>query len=61
MGEILWRESPVDADLVIDAGLEPRGERLRAGLWHQDDGLIRTATWRTFISPARSCASTACG
>ena len=65
MGEILARQSPVDADLVISV---PRlgqrgGERVRAasGL-PKDDGLIENRyVSAPSSSRARSCASAACG
>ena len=59
------REAPVDADLVIpvpDSGNPAARGFARASGLPQDDGLSRTATSRArSSSPARSCASTACG
>ncbi len=57
MGEILWRESPVDADLVIpvpDSGnAAARGVARAAGL-PQDDGFIKNRyVARTFIQPGQ--------
>ncbi len=57
MGEILWRESPVDADLVIaipDSGnAAARGLARAAGL-PQDDGFIKNRyVARTFIQPGQ--------
>ncbi len=65
MGEILWREAPVAADLVIPVpGL--RATR-RRGAWPGRPACPRTtASSRTATSPARSssparsCAGTAC-
>ena len=66
MGEILWREAPVEADLVIavpDSGnpaAPPATRRRRAS--PRTTASSRTATSRArSSSPARSCASTACG
>jgi amidophosphoribosyltransferase len=54
MGEILWREAPVEADLVIPVPGPPGCPRTTAS--------SRTATWRVrSSSPARSYAATACG
>ncbi|MGA9858748.1 MAG: amidophosphoribosyltransferase, partial [Solirubrobacteraceae bacterium] len=57
MGEILWRESPVEADLVIpvpDSGnAAARGLARAAGL-PQDDGFIKNRyVARTFIQPGQ--------
>src|SRR5205823_772191 len=57
MGEILWREAPVDADLVIpvpDSGnAAARGVARAAGL-PQDDGFIKNRyVARTFIQPGQ--------
>ncbi len=57
MGEILWRESPVDADLVIavpDSGnAAARGVARASGL-PQDDGFIKNRyVARTFIQPGQ--------
>jgi amidophosphoribosyltransferase len=57
MGEILWRESPVDADLVIavpDSGnAAARGLARAAGL-SQDDGFVKNRyVARTFIQPGQ--------
>jgi amidophosphoribosyltransferase len=57
MGEILWRESPVDADLVIpipDSGnAAARGLARAAGI-PQDDGFIKNRyVARTFIQPGQ--------
>ena len=57
MGEILWREAPVDADLVIpvpDSGNPAaRGVARAAGL-PQDDGFIKNRyVARTFIQPGQ--------
>jgi amidophosphoribosyltransferase len=57
MGEILWREAPVDADLVIavpDSGnAAARGLARAAGL-PQDDGFVKNRyVARTFISPGQ--------
>jgi amidophosphoribosyltransferase len=57
MGEILWRESPVDADLVIavpDSGnAAARGLARAAGL-PQDDGFVKNRyVARTFIQPGQ--------
>jgi amidophosphoribosyltransferase len=57
MGEILWREAPVDADLVIsvpDSGNPAAGGFARASGIHQDDGLIKNRyVQRTFIQPGQ--------
>jgi amidophosphoribosyltransferase len=57
MGEILWREAPVDADLVIavpDSGnAAARGLARAAGL-PQDDGFVKNRyVARTFIEPGQ--------
>jgi amidophosphoribosyltransferase len=57
MGELLWREAPVDADLVIpvpDSGnAAARGLARAAGL-PQDDGFIKNRyVARTFIQPGQ--------
>jgi amidophosphoribosyltransferase len=57
MGEILWHEAPVDADLVIpvpDSGnAAARGLARAAGL-PQDDGFIKNRyVARTFIQPGQ--------
>src|SRR6202042_2157982 len=57
MGEILWREAPVEADLVIpvpDSGnAAARGLARAAGL-PQDDGFIKNRyIQRTFIQPGQ--------
>jgi amidophosphoribosyltransferase len=57
MGEILWREAPVDADLVIavpDSGnAAARGLARAAGLL-QDDGFVKNRyVARTFIQPGQ--------
>jgi amidophosphoribosyltransferase len=57
MGELLWRESPVDADLVIavpDSGnAAARGLARAAGL-PQDDGFVKNRyVARTFIQPGQ--------
>jgi len=57
MGEILWREAPVDADLVIavpDSGnAAARGLARAAGL-PQDDGFVKNRyVARTFIQPGQ--------
>jgi amidophosphoribosyltransferase len=57
MGEILWREAPVDADLVIsvpDSGNPAANGFARASGIHQDDGLIKNRyVARTFIQPGQ--------
>ena len=57
MGEILWRESPVDADLVIsvpDSGNPAANGFARASGIPQDDGLIKNRyVARTFIQPGQ--------
>ena len=57
MGEILWREAPVEADLVIavpDSGnAAARGLAREAGL-PQDDGFVKNRyVARTFIQPGQ--------
>ncbi|MHB8533127.1 MAG: amidophosphoribosyltransferase [Solirubrobacteraceae bacterium] len=57
MGEILWREAPVEADLVIavpDSGnAAARGLARAAGL-QQDDGFVKNRyVARTFIQPGQ--------
>ncbi len=66
MGEILWREAPVDADLVIaDPGFRQRrrsrpGPRRRHA--RRTTASSRTVTSRArSSSPVSSCARTACG
>jgi amidophosphoribosyltransferase len=57
MGETLWRESPVDADLVIsvpDSGNPAANGFSRASGIPQDDGLIKNRyVARTFIQPGQ--------
>jgi amidophosphoribosyltransferase len=57
MGEILWRESPVDADLVIpvpDSGNPAARGLARASGLPQDDGFIKNRyVARTFIQPGQ--------
>jgi amidophosphoribosyltransferase len=57
MGEILWREAPVDADLVIsvpDSGNPAANGFARASGISQDDGLIKNRyVARTFIQPGQ--------
>jgi amidophosphoribosyltransferase len=57
MGEILWREAPVDADLVIsvpDSGNPAANGFAHASGIHQDDGLIKNRyVARTFIQPGQ--------
>jgi amidophosphoribosyltransferase len=57
MGEILWREAPVDADLVIsvpDSGNPAASGFARASGIPQDDGLIKNRyVARTFIQPGQ--------
>lgn len=57
MGEILWRESPVEADLVIavpDSGKPAANGFARASGIPQDDGLIKNRyVARTFIQPGQ--------
>jgi amidophosphoribosyltransferase len=57
MGEILWRESPVEADLVIavpDSGNPAAGGYSLASGIPKDDGLIKNRyVARTFIQPGQ--------
>ena len=57
MGEILWRESPVDADVVIavpDSGNAAATGYARASGLPRDDGLIKNRyVARTFIQPGQ--------
>jgi amidophosphoribosyltransferase len=57
MGEILWRESPVDAELVIavpDSGNPAAGGFSNASGIPKDDGLIKNRyVARTFIQPGQ--------
>jgi amidophosphoribosyltransferase len=57
MGEILWRESPVDADLVIavpDSGNPAARGFARASGLPQDDGFVKNRyVARTFIQPGQ--------
>src|SRR4029079_12587488 len=57
MGEILWREAPADADLVIsvpDSGNPAANGFARASGIPQDDGLIKNRyVARTFIQPGQ--------
>jgi amidophosphoribosyltransferase len=57
MGEILWREAPVDADLVIsvpDSGNPAANGFARASGIPQNDGLIKNRyVQRTFIQPGQ--------
>lgn len=57
MGEILWRESPLDADLVIsvpDSGNPAASGFARASGIPKDDGLIKNRyVARTFIEPGQ--------
>ena len=57
MGEILWREAPVDADLVIsvpDSGNPAADGFARASGLPRDDGLIKNRyVARTFIQPGQ--------
>jgi amidophosphoribosyltransferase len=57
MGEILWREAPADADLVIsvpDSGNPAATGFARAGGLLKDDGLIKNRyVARTFIQPGQ--------
>lgn len=57
MGEILWREAPVDADLVIpipDSGNAAARGLARAAKLPQDDGFIKNRyVARTFIQPGQ--------
>jgi amidophosphoribosyltransferase len=57
MGEILWREAPVDADVVIavpDSGNAAAAGYSRASGISRDDGLIKNRyVARTFIQPGQ--------
>jgi amidophosphoribosyltransferase len=57
MGEILWREAPVDADLVVaipDSGNAAARGLARASKIPQDDGFIKNRyVARTFIQPGQ--------
>ncbi len=57
MGEILWREAPVDADLVIavpDSGNPAARGLARAAGLPQDDGFVKNRyVARTFIQPGQ--------
>jgi amidophosphoribosyltransferase len=57
MGEILWREAPVDADVVIpvpDSGNAAARGLARAAELPQDDGFIKNRyVARTFIQPGQ--------
>jgi amidophosphoribosyltransferase len=57
MGEILWRESPVEADLVIavpDSGNAAARGLARASGLPQDDGFVKNRyVARTFIQPGQ--------
>jgi amidophosphoribosyltransferase len=57
MGEILWREAPVDADLVIaipDSGNAAARGLARAAMIPQDDAFIKNRyVARTFIQPGQ--------
>ncbi|MCO5316394.1 MAG: amidophosphoribosyltransferase [Solirubrobacterales bacterium] len=57
MGEILWREAPAEADLVIpvpDSGIPAARGYARASGIPQDDGLIKNRyVARTFIQPGQ--------
>ena len=57
MGEILWREAPVEADLVIavpDSGNPAANGYAQASGIHKDDGLIKNRyVARTFIQPGQ--------
>jgi amidophosphoribosyltransferase len=57
MGEILWREAPLEADLVIsvpDSGNPAANGFARASGIPQDDGLIKNRyVARTFIQPGQ--------
>ena len=57
MGEILWREAPVEADLVIavpDSGNPAASGLARAAGLPQDDGFVKNRyVARTFIQPGQ--------
>ena len=57
MGEILWREAPVDADIVIavpDSGNPAARGLARAAGLPQDDGFVKNRyVARTFIQPGQ--------
>ena len=57
MGEILWRESPVDADVVIpvpDSGSPAAAGYSKASGIPRDDGLVKNRyVARTFIQPGQ--------
>ncbi len=57
MGEILWREAPVDADVVIavpDSGNAAARGLARASGLPQDDGFVKNRyVARTFIQPGQ--------
>ncbi len=57
MGEILWREAPVEADLVIavpDSGNPAARGLARAAGLPQDDGFVKNRyVARTFIQPGQ--------
>ena len=57
MGEILWREAPVDADLIIavpDSGNPAANGYAQASGLPKDDGLIKNRyVARTFIQPGQ--------
>jgi amidophosphoribosyltransferase len=57
MGELLWREAPIEADLVIsvpDSGNPAANGFARASGIPQDDGLIKNRyVARTFIQPGQ--------
>jgi amidophosphoribosyltransferase len=57
MGEILWREAPIEADLVIsvpDSGNPAAAGFARASGIPKDDGLIKNRyVGRTFIAPGQ--------
>jgi amidophosphoribosyltransferase len=61
MGEILWREAPVDADVVIpipDSGNAAARGLARASGLPQDDGFIKNRyVARTFIQPGQELRS----
>ena len=62
MGEILWREAPVDADLVIpvpDSGNPAARGLARASGLPQDDGFIKNRYVARDVHPARSGAAPA--